>query len=88
MSAVTSIDSPSRAVDGRGQPLHEHLVAAAEPDEVRLDLDPARRREGRLGLAGAGGVVAVGEQDDPLLGVVGEQGGREPERARRCRSPT
>ncbi len=66
---------------GRGrQPLHEHLVAAAEPDQVRLDLDPARGGQRRLRLAGSGGVVAVREEDDPLLGIVGEQGGGEPER--------
>ena len=40
---------------------------------MRLDLDPARGGEGGLGLAGARGVVAVGEEHDPLLRVVGEQ---------------
>ena len=40
----------------------------------------AGRRERRLRLALAGRVVAVGEQDDPLLGVVREERGGEPER--------
>ena len=56
------------------------------PVRTRLDLDPARRGERRLGLAGAGGVVAVGEEDDPLLGVVGEQRRRRAAARRRCRS--
>ena len=45
-----------------------------------LDLDPLGGGEGRLGLAGAGRVVAVGEQDDPLLGVVREERGGEAHR--------
>ena len=48
---------------------------------------PLGRREGRLGLSGAGRVVAVGQQDDPLLGVVREERGGKPHRARRCPSP-
>ena len=61
----------------RGHPLDEDLVDVAEPDPARLDLDPACGCERGLGLAIAGRVVAVGEEDDPLLGVVREEGRRE-----------
>ena len=46
----------------------------------RLDLDAPRRGERRLALAAPGRVVAVGDQDDPLLGGVGEQRGSQPQR--------
>ena len=88
MSAVTWTDSPRRAVDGAPQPLDEHLVAAAEAHQPRLDLDAAGRRERRLALPRARRVVAVREQHDPLLRVVREQRRGEAERGadvgRRC----
>ena len=80
ISAVASMTSPIRAVAGRRQALDEHLVATLEADDPGLDLDAARRGEGGLHLARARGVVAVGEEDDPLLRVVGEERGREAER--------
>ena len=58
-------------------PLDEDLVPAAEPDRAGLDADVARRGERRLGLTAARGVVAVRQQHDALLGVVGEQRGRQ-----------
>ena len=64
----------------RGQALDEHLVDVAEADPAGLDPDALRRGERGLGLAAAGGVVAVREQDDPLLGVVREERGGEAER--------
>ena len=63
----------------RRQPLDEHLVDVAETDPAGLDADALRRGERGFGLAAAGRVVAVGEQDDPLLGVVREERGREAE---------
>ena len=77
----------------RRQPFHEDLVDVAGTDPPRLDPDAARRRQGGLGLAAAGRVVAVGQQHDPFLGVVGEERGgqaqgradvgRRPDRGRR-----
>ena len=64
-----------------GDPLDEDLLGRAQANRLRLDLDPARRRERRLGLTLAGRVVAVGEQHDPLLGVVREQRRRQSQRA-------
>ena len=64
----------------RRQPLDQDLVDVAETDPAGLDPDALRRGERGLGLAAAGRVVAVREQDDPLLGVVGEERGREAER--------
>ncbi len=58
---------------GRRQALDEDLVDVAEADPPGLDPDAARGRQGRLGLAVAGGVVAIGQEDDPLLRVVGEE---------------
>ena len=63
----------------RRQALDEDLVDVAETDPAGLDADTLRRGEGGFGLATAGRVVAVGEQDDPLLGVVREERGREAE---------
>jgi hypothetical protein len=63
-----------------GQPIDEHLVPVDEPDDARLHLDPARRRECGLALAAAGGVVAVRDEHDPLLRRVGEQRRREAQR--------
>ena len=68
------VDRLAEARGRRGfEALDEDLVTAGEAGQDRLDLDPARGGERRLGLTGAGGVVAVREEDDPLLGVVGEQ---------------
>ena len=64
----------------RREPLDEHLVDVAEADRLRLDADAAARRERRLGRPAAGRVVAVAEEDDPLLRVVGEEGGGEAQR--------
>ena len=47
------------------------------PDPACLYPDTLRGRECGLGLAAAGRVVAVGQEDDPLLRVVREEGGRE-----------
>ena len=63
----------------RRQPLDEHLLDIAKADAPRFDLHAARRRQCGLGLSVAGRVVAVGEQDDPLLRVVGEEGRGEPQ---------
>ena len=63
----------------RRDPLDEDLLGRPEADRLGLDLDPARRGECRLRLALAGRVVAVREQDDPLLGVVREQRRGQPE---------
>ncbi len=72
------VDRLAEARGRRGfQPLDQDLVAAGEAGQDRLDLDPACGGQRRLGLAGAGGVVAVREEDDPLLGIVGEQRARE-----------
>ena len=62
-----------------GQPLDQHLVDRAEPDPPRLDHDVLRRGQGRLCLPAAGRVVAVGQQHDPLLGVVREERGGQPQ---------
>ena len=48
------------------------IVAGPEPDRPRLDPDVTRRGERRLGLAATGRVVAVGQEHDPFLGIVGE----------------
>ena len=74
--------SPRRAATSTASSAARSRTSSAptEADDPRLDLDPAGRREGGLGLALAGRVVAVGEQDDPLLGVVGEQRRGETER--------
>ncbi len=64
----------------RDQPLDEHLVRGAQPDQARLDPDVACRGQRGLGLPAAGRVVAVGQQDDALLGVVGEQRAGQPQR--------
>ena len=76
------LDVLAEAGRGRaGRALDEHLVARPEPDLSGLDADPARRRQRGLGLARPRRVVAVREQDDPFLRVVGEQRGRESQRA-------
>ena len=80
ISATTSIASPRRAVDGVVSRSTRTSSTSPEADPPRLDLDAARRRERRLGLAVAGRVVAVGQEHDPLLGVVGEQRRGEPQR--------
>ena len=79
-STTTGTDSPRRAVDGVVMPLDQDLVDVAETDPAGLDPDALRRGERGLGLAAAGGVVAVREQDDPLLGVIREQRRRETKR--------
>ncbi len=56
------------------EPLDQHLVDRSGPDPARLDHDTLRRGERRLGLPAAGRVVAVGEQHDPLLRPVWEEG--------------
>ena len=61
----------------RLEPLHEDLVAGLAPDDAGLDLDAPGRRQRRLLLAPAGRVVAVRDEDDPLLHLVGEEGGGE-----------
>ena len=61
----------------RREALDEHLVGVAEADLARLDLDAPARGQRGLGLAGPGRVVAVAEQHDPLLGVVGEERRRQ-----------
>ncbi len=62
------------------QALDDDFLGRPQPDHLGLDLDPASGGQGRLRLALAGRIVAVGEQDDPLLGVVGEECRRQPER--------
>ena len=64
----------------RAEPLDEDLVATGQPHDTGLDLDSRGRGERRLVLAAARRVVAVRQQDDPLLGVVGEERRREAER--------
>jgi hypothetical protein len=80
MSALTSISSPRRDVDPALTLVDEYLLGRPQADRLRLDLNPACRGERRLGLALAGRVVAVGQQHDPLLGVVREQRRREAQR--------
>ena len=80
MSAVTSIDSPSRAVDGAASRSTSTSSRPPRPTRWVSTWIPRAAASAASRLAGAGGVVAVGEEDDPLLGVVGEQGGGEPER--------
>ena len=75
------------------QSLDHDLVRCAAADDPGLDLDASRSRERGLRLTLSGGVVPVRQQDDPLLGVVGEEGsgesksgsnvGRRPNRRRR-----
>ena len=63
----------------RLQPLDQDLVATLEAHDPRLDLDAPRCRQGGLLLPAAGRVVAVGDQDDPLLHLVGEERGCQAE---------
>ena len=79
-STIASIVLAEAGGRWRREPLDEHLVAVDEADDPRLDLDAPRGREGRLALAAAGRVVAVRDEDDPLLGRVGEERGGEAER--------
>ncbi len=64
----------------RRQPVDHDLVRRPQPDRPGLDLDPAGGGQRRLALPGARGVVAVRDEDDPFLGVVGEERRREPQR--------
>ena len=80
ISATAGTDLAETCGGRRRQSLDDHLVHVAEPDAAGLDAHAARRRQGGLRLAVAGRVVAVGEQHDPLLCVVGEERRREPER--------
>ena len=61
-------------------PVDEDLVRGAEADGPRRDLDAARAGAGGFHLAGAGRVVAVRQEDDPLLGRVREEGARQAQR--------
>ena len=60
--------------------LDDHLVGGAETNDEGLDLDAARARQRCFRLAAAGGVVAVADEHDPLLGLVGEERGRKAQR--------
>ena len=73
-------DRFAEACSGRGdEPFDHDLVDVAEADLARLDLHAPAGGEGSLGLPRSGGVVPVAQEHDPLLGVVGEQRGRQPE---------
>ncbi len=61
--------------------LDDHLVGGAEANHEGLDLDAARAGQRCLRLAAAGGVVAVADEHDPLLGLVREERGGEAQRA-------
>ena len=71
--AIASISSPRPGRRGRGQAVDEDFGRIALADRPGLDLDPAGRRQRCLVGPAAGRVVAIGQQDDPLLGVVGEE---------------
>ena len=88
ISAIASTDSPRRD-DRRRRRAARRAPRRTSPRPIgRVSIRmPRRRGERRLGLPAAGRVVAVGQQDDPLLRVVGEQRGGEAQGARRCRSP-
>ena len=62
-------------------PVDQDLVRGAEADRAGRDLDPPRARPGGLHLAGPGRVVAVREEDDPLLRRVREEGGGQAQRS-------
>ena len=66
---------------GRVDALDDDLIGGAEADDVRLDLDTARGGQRGLRLAAAGGVVAVGDEHDALLRLVGEERRGEAQRA-------
>ena len=61
----------------RRQSFDQDLVRCAEADQPRFDPDVAGRGQCGLGLPAAGRVIAVGQQDDALLGIVGEERGRQ-----------
>ncbi len=68
------LDRFAQVRGGRGsEPLDEGLVGRSQPDEPGLDPDVTGRRQRGLCLTRAGRVIAVGEQHDAFLGVVGEE---------------
>ena len=80
ISAIAWTDSPSRAIDGvvsRSTSTSSTLPSPIAFVSMRI---PRARRERRLGRPAAGRVVAVAEEDDPLLRVVGEERGGEAQR--------
>ena len=81
MTAFASMSSPMCAVVGVVSRSTRTSAAPPSPMTWVWTWMPLGGGEGGLGLTGAGRVVAVGQEDDPLLGIVGEERGGEAHRA-------
>ena len=63
------------------EPLDDDLIGRQLADRVGLDLHAARRRQRRLRCAASGRVVAIADEHDAFLRLVGEERGCQAQRA-------